>query len=489
MKTTLLLFFLGCSVSSYSQGFSKSFDFQNQFDWANQVEVIDDSSVLIVGNVIDSANSWFNFQSWVVNNQGEQRYSTDSLFGQLEFNARGTLISIYDSTFYSSGYFTRTDTPGAYGTILMLNHKGVVIKARIFDSLNLTIIYDVAMLDDGNLLCTGLKQNNPPQENNIFVLKTTPNLDLIWLKEYSNQGNDAGISISQINHNLFVIGASAGGFQGDPNPSKSPVLIFIDSVGNYLEHKNLGSIEDEGGLIVRHVDQLNIYGFGSVDTNIIPGSGVPYEDFLFKSDLEGNINWKFFINEIPEVDLFHLSNILLYKNRIYCVGTSLGSAGQIIAFDTSSNFLWSRKFYSQQQGPAYLLDLAIDSRSFVWVVGTVMDTSNPAIEGNNAWVMKLDTLGCIDSGCQFTQIESIEPSIFDLLLYPNPSSSGQFTLRTEPGLEGEIEVFDLSGREVYSARLSVEGRSSFTLAGAVGIYILKVETEAGTVMRLLKLTD
>jgi hypothetical protein len=235
------------------------------------------------------------------------------------------------------------------------------------------------------------------------------------------------------------------------------------------------------------VDQYSLYGFGSVDTSITPGSGLPYEDFLFKSDLEGNINWKFFLNAIPEVDLFHLINILLYKNRIYCVGTSLGSAGQLIAFDTSSNFLWSRKFYSEQQGPAYLLDLAIDSKSNIWTVGTVSDTSKPAVEGNNAWVMKLDSMGCIVPNCAPVGIYTNDGAQ-NFSVYPNPFYEAiTVELQAFMGEVYELQVFDSFGRKVlYDSDEFWPGRLVLDLSKeSSGIFFLSINFRGQVFSKIL----
>ena len=99
-----------------------------------------------------------------------------------------------------------------------------------------------------------------------------------------------------------------------------------------------------------------------------------------------------------------------------------------------------------------------------------------------------------DTICQMITVADSMVGINDLgflelSVYPNPSRDGVFTVRTEPGLDGQMEVFDLSGREIYTARLSVGGQSSFTLSSS-GVYLLRVETSDGTrLVRVVKLTD
>jgi exonuclease III len=80
--------------------------------------------------------------------------------------------------------------------------------------------------------------------------------------------------------------------------------------------------------------------------------------------------------------------------------------------------------------------------------------------------------------------ENETPSI---AIYPNPTSNGELTIQIPDNLlPASIEVFDIYGRLIYQQQ-SVQGKLSFAIEGASGIYLVQVKTEEVTqVKRILK---
>jgi hypothetical protein len=123
-----------------------------------------------------------------------------------------------------------------------------------------------------------------------------------------------------------------------------------------------------------------------------------------------------------------------------------------MALDTFGNFLWERRFDSDTTsgGASYFRGFHVDEENYIWIVGAGTHPSrNTAFD---IWVVRVDSMGCLEPGCHLTGIEDFEsePHI-PFVVAPNPSD-GRFTLMLErPATDGmRIEVIDLSGRVVFS---------------------------------------
>jgi hypothetical protein len=66
-------------------------------------------------------------------------------------------------------------------------------------------------------------------------------------------------------------------------------------------------------------------------------------------------------------------------------------------------------------------------------------------------------------------------------LYPNPTSSN-FTLELASAIEGSVEIYDLSGRQLFSELIWGDKTIINTSAFSEGNYICIVRAENGTVL-------
>ena len=76
-------------------------------------------------------------------------------------------------------------------------------------------------------------------------------------------------------------------------------------------------------------------------------------------------------------------------------------------------------------------------------------------------------------------LSNIETKDVVVMVYPNPSSDGVFTVDyTLPGEEGNLDVYNMIGAKVYSQKLSSNiGQTQVPLSGlAKGYYLIKVTT-------------
>lgn len=106
----------------------------------------------------------------------------------------------------------------------------------------------------------------------------------------------------------------------------------------------------------------------------------------------------------------------------------------------------------------YIHDMQITSDNGFVLVGKAFDRHevfNGSGIGNNSWILKVDSAGCVIPGCQdFFTVEEIDNPV-QLKLYPNPTSQWLNIYYYDHNYAGNAfaEVYDLNGKMVKSWKL------------------------------------
>ena len=174
------------------------------------------------------------------------------------------------------------------------------------------------------------------------------------------------------------------------------------------------------------------------------------------------INWKtweiLWVSDVPSYGFMQLNNSerLLYNNSssFYVCGQNwspkLDSPGSdllgfVSCVDFSGDILWTRRFQvlDSQFNYHYLYDFKRTSDGGIVLVGETYDGSfNPIVPAQQAWILKVDSMGCLIPGCEISNNDLI-PTIedLDIRLFPNPINSGQ-PLSVFVNLQNHIDNLD-----------------------------------------------
>lgn len=106
-----------------------------------------------------------------------------------------------------------------------------------------------------------------------------------FFKLYSDNGDDYGEGIVELEDSSYVVTGSSSSFFGDGSEA---FLLKIDSVGNYLWSNHYGGLETDVGRRVLY--QQNVGFFIAGHTNSF-GNG-DYDFYLVKTDVDGNMEWQ-----------------------------------------------------------------------------------------------------------------------------------------------------------------------------------------------------
>ena len=165
-----------------------------------------------------------------------------------------------------------------------------------------------------------------------------------------------------------------------------------DSLGNEIWHKTYGNSNDsETGIGITNTYDGNFLLAGD------KGPGTLDRGWLVKIDSNGTIIWSNILNPINESELWWARE--LPNGKIISVGTfsdftnKLG--GGLLLTDSVGDLKWFRVFTSGTSD-AFFRDVRQTTDGGFICAGFVFDGLN----GNqDAWIVKLDSLGCDSSGC------------------------------------------------------------------------------------------
>jgi hypothetical protein len=139
---------------------------------------------------------------------------------------------------------------------------------------------------DGGFLFTGRTDNGETTDEDILLVKTGGDGNLVWTKSYANLGNDDANSLIEMADGYAIIGT----VENPANDSKDFYLLKTDFVGTQQWEKFYGTNDfDEGyDLLITQDNQLAMVGsFGSTS-----------DVALIKTDLDGNFIWDYTFGDV-----------------------------------------------------------------------------------------------------------------------------------------------------------------------------------------------
>ncbi len=238
-------------------------------------------------------------------------YTVGYFDGTTDFDP-STGTTSFTSTMWDDVFVTKLDASGNlvwakqfagnnddYGQSIAVDASGNVYVTGFFNG---TVDFDPG---------TGVSNLTTLGNNDIFVVKLTPTGALSWVKQIGGTLKDESYTLKiDANLNVIITGTFAGTADFDPGASTANLVsvgsqdIFIlklNSYGNYVWAKSIGSVNYDGGIGVAVDDVNNIYCTGSYSgvadfdpssTNNISLTPNGQKDvFIIKLDALGNYTW------------------------------------------------------------------------------------------------------------------------------------------------------------------------------------------------------
>ncbi len=236
----------------------------------------------------------------------------------------------------------------------------------------------------------------------------------------------------------------------------------------------------------------------TADGNYVLAGCIETNPYITKINMQGERLWEHkYFSKLTYLDTLrrraNIVSIREVEGYLYAFGyiDSLENGNEettsyyfLMKLTASGKTMWIR--YIRAEKNAYLYNLTPYRNGFI-LTGAKHDLI-PKYGSQDAWVIKLDEHGCLQAGCHLNDIIDTVTSIpfvqksnkTELTIYPNPNSTGIFTLSGTHTQPYTVKVTDATGKQIlyttiYNGTINVSGNPN-------GMYYVRIEDKEGNVL-------
>ncbi len=237
-----------------------------------------DGGFAIIGNT--TANDVSDIWLVRISNLGNIIWS--EMYGRAGFDAAGSVTESANEGFVLSGSSTALAPERTSGWLIRVGSSGDTVWSNFYgDRGNDRFITHIST-EDGGIAAIGSSGEVGSSEADIWLVRTDGEGSLLWEKRYGGSEREFGNSLIQLEDGGFVL---VGGTRSKGNGSNDVWVIRTDANGEIIWDKTYGGVENDFAEDVIRTADGGLAIAGDTETNSA-GSA----DFWFiKTDAEGNV--------------------------------------------------------------------------------------------------------------------------------------------------------------------------------------------------------
>jgi len=484
-------FTIVCSAQTY---FNKRIDYQYPYYEESARSILPiDSGYITVGFSLNQQNTEIPIIAL-------QMMTTDGIAmktvlisdtAKLYFSARSSLFRTIDGNYaFAGGTKQFGDTVKDCAIIIKFNGNLDTLWMKSYgnkDNVNDTAMAGrgLCQTSSGHYMLTG-EQYSGGDYNELYLQKTDAEGNQLWRKTYWFGGLGSSLNVIATTDGGYALGGYR--YYPGPNVKVDPLVVKTDSLGNLEWYADIGSEYDDDLACVALAQDGNILAATIKTDSVIPHS-VAYKRFhMVKLLNNGQQLWSRSYG--TACDFRYINKFrCLSDGRLIATGTVIDSyahwVGWIWLFTPGGDSLWYREYelLGGANSMNYLYDVT-EAPDGGFAACGVLYPFAPDTGNMDAWVLKVDSLGCEGpDDCWVGIRPPAPPSIIaangKLSLQPNPATTETWV--TWQGEASLLEVFNASGVRVCQCKLPPE-QTQFrlnTYAWPHGLYLLRLFMKEG----------
>jgi hypothetical protein len=429
---------------------------------------------------VDENEQWFNW--------------ANGSFGGMIKNHNNHIVSIF-SRYVIGEYFN--------DFLINLDYQGQVLNHYLLDS-SLEIHAMSCLIEDfsdSSYVVCGWHMDSldviTNTEPDAFIMKIDSLGGRIWQRDYSNTFGSYSVSKAidggfWLCANTPPLGECSDGFFSNTDF----VLIKTDENGNEQSRISFGGTCGGERVSVYEYEEDKVILFGrmtSQDYSLSPYTGYFFSALIEQSDdnLLSNLSdvkqysssyWGTFVDFLPQIDgTFVLTGDNLVPSNWTDFSPNYEKLnGFILKLNQQRDSVWCRNYSyynnipTQPEAFGFAEHHILDSKptpdgGFICCGYIKQQPQDPNPHLQTPWIFKVDSMGCLEPGCQYVNVEEIVVGLENTItVFPNPASDQvklNFTFPDNyvPNNQNEIVIIDMQGREVLRENIFLFASSSNTI--------------------------
>lgn len=331
---------------------------------------------------------------------------------------------------------------------------------------------------DGGYIVVGDMANVNTNDLDAFAVKTDALGNVEWFRLYGGALWESFSSVEPAPWGGYYLG---GQQQITSNVWKT-WIVRVDADGEVLGEANYALYE---------------YGSGGAQLTLLPDGSVlvgsaeyhttsvyQVRACIFQVDPNGEVLWHREYGRLTRAAFFSVLPVP-GSTDLVAVGVDdrMGQGGQLqgtllrVSADKDSLWQYTYRYFDAQVGFRNSVFNDMQPTPDGGFIAVGMTAPVPGVYSQDLWVVKTDSMGCIEPGCHLiTGVESQVTNLKDVLhLAPNPVAQGsalQVSLSLPAGytVHGglRLSIVSCDGRLVYEERLNADAPVSLTLPQRIG---------------------
>lgn len=396
------------------------------------------------------------------------------VFGGMETS----LARTPDGGFVLVGSQRKQGTQNSDATIFKLDANADTLWTASFNEFGRESFSSVYVDYAGNLICGGWTQDTVSLNSDMFLLKTDANGNEITRNTYGGFGTENLFTIDSAINGGYILGGYTFSFGMGSNDI---YIVKTDTAGNVQWQQTIGDVGPDGGGGIKQLTDTSYLVLGGYE----PSGYSEQQGYAAAIDTTGGIIWEnWYGHSVGQADWF-VDAVVLDDGNIVLAGASFDTIslfdpiGWLVKIDSIGNVIWDRT-YKVRETDNYFRGIEETADGGFVMTGFVFPDGGGTTQ--DAWVVKVDSMGCDTAGCHLVGVDEFTNDELQLTIWPNPSN-GVFMVEVQGTTYDvqRIKVVDVLGRDVKqmnveSGKLNVQ----VDLTGEPGgVYFVTVVTDVG----------
>jgi hypothetical protein len=441
------------------------------YKWNFNVLPINDSEIILnqwgskelngIGNAVIYSDYKFNYinntrccsQQYIENvySKWHARYNGFELVDSNHFFCLNPMLRIFGPD--STGYIKSLQ----YCGINMLDNSLNTIWSKIIGDSNKHYLPASSAYSNKKIYLGATKSNTPSViDTKVFNLfKVDLNGNVLFEKEYWGPEREYLINTQSVNNNIYLSGI------GKPLPYWDEkyyhVIRKVDTNGNFIKSKIFQFRLNTGYFFSSNYvsnGEHRLIGFNCENpVDSVELSSLSHNNLRVRL-IDTNLN----ITSTKIIELGLPAGIMnitkIREDKFLVIGAKytnpdlLNLGAWAILVDTAGKVIWDRTYILRADVDHYINDGVATSDGGYLMVGSVFG-SNKVNERQDGFIIKVDSLGCLDinTACYPTSITESVINPISISVYPNPTKS-DITVNL-PKVPATITIHNLYGQTMY----------------------------------------